>query len=76
MCTATSQSDEQNILNLNWHHFVWNIRIQLNSTQLQISLEHSNFYAGINVTFSLFIIFGGLSIKFVIFILWSILMLS
>lgn len=75
MCTATSKSDEQNILILNWHHFIWNIWIQLKSRQLQISLEWSNFYAGINVTFLLFIIFEGLSIKFIIFIFWPILLL-
>ena len=76
MCTASSKSDEQNILNLHWHHFVWNVRIQLKSRQLQISLEQSNFYAGTNVTFSLFIIFEGLSTKFIIFIFWPILILS
>lgn len=67
MCTATSKRDEQNIFNLNWHHFIRNIRIQLNSRQLQISLEQSNFYAGINVTFLLFIIFEGLRRKFIHF---------
>jgi hypothetical protein len=45
---------------------VCNMRLQLNSCHLQISLERSDLHASINVTFYLFII---LSVKFKIFIL-------
>jgi hypothetical protein len=50
-----------------WCSYIWNVRLQLNTSKLQIYLDKSDFCADINVSFDLVIIYVR-SVIFIIFI--------